>query len=254
MNIFSADTHSIDLERGSTQYLKITDGSQTGLDITGDLSIEAWIKLEQLPSTAGGGFTMIAKYNSVGSQRSYFLHINTSDKLEMIASGDGTNTHRDIITASSATFAGGDVGSWVHVAGTYDLSGNTGILYKNGSSISVNVTNQGTVNSIHDGTSDFTIGVEGDGSNNLFDGLIDEGRIWDDIRTPTEIADNDCTELTGGEANLQGYWKLNNDATDETSNNNDLTEVNSQTYSTDIPSCMEVARRIIIEPIINPNL
>ena len=44
----SANTHSTDLESGSSQYWSITDASQTGLDITGDFSIEGWVKLESL--------------------------------------------------------------------------------------------------------------------------------------------------------------------------------------------------------------
>ena len=68
------------------------------------------------------------------------------------------------------------------------------------------------------------------------DGHFDELRIWTDIRTAQEISDNYQTELVGNEANLVGYWKFNNDLTDETSNSYDLTGVNSPTFSTDIPS------------------
>jgi len=37
------------------------------------------------------------------------------------------------------------------------------------------------------------------------------------------------------EAGLVAYYKFNDSALDETSNNNDLTLVNSPTYSTDVP-------------------
>ena len=42
-------------------------------------------------------------------------------------------------------------------------------------------------------------------------------------------------ELDGDEAGLVGYWKLNNSLLDETSNDNDLTNNNSATFSTDVP-------------------
>jgi hypothetical protein len=42
------NTHSLDLELSSSQYAYITDANQTGLDITGDFTIEAWIKLNRL--------------------------------------------------------------------------------------------------------------------------------------------------------------------------------------------------------------
>jgi len=46
-----AASASIDLERSSSQYLSITDASQTGLDFTGDFTIEGWVKLESSLTT-----------------------------------------------------------------------------------------------------------------------------------------------------------------------------------------------------------
>ena len=61
---------------------------------------------------------------------------------------------------------------------------------------------------------------------------MDEVRIWDDIRTDSEISDNRLKCLVGNEANLQAYWRFDNNPNDETSNGNDLTENNSPTYQT----------------------
>ena len=47
--ILGANTHSIDLESGSSQYLSIADVSQTGLDITGDMTIACAVRVESLP-------------------------------------------------------------------------------------------------------------------------------------------------------------------------------------------------------------
>ena len=68
-----------------------------------------------------------------------------------------------------------------------------------------------------------------------FDGLIDEVRVWNDIRSGAEISANYQQQLTGSEANLVGYWRFNNDLTDETSSNNTLTNNNSATFNTDTP-------------------
>ena len=65
----------------------------------------------------------------------------------------------------------------------------------------------------------------------LFHGFLDEGRVWDDVRTQAEIEANAFCQLTGSEANLKAYWKLNNDYEDSTSGNYDLTAVNSPTFS-----------------------
>ena len=59
------------------------------------------------------------------------------------------------------------------------------------------------------------------------DGTQDEFRIWEDVRTQTEIQANMYAELDGDEAGLVGYWKLNEGtlttAEDSTSNENDGT-------------------------------
>jgi len=64
----------------------------------------------------------------------------------------------------------------------------------------------------------------------VFDGPIDELRIWDDVRTAGEIAANDQAEVAV-EASLIGYWKMDGTigaavslVQDETANNNDLTD------------------------------
>jgi hypothetical protein len=51
---------SLDLERSSSQYAYITDGSQSGLDITGDLSISLWAKFESALGT-NQNYTFISR-------------------------------------------------------------------------------------------------------------------------------------------------------------------------------------------------
>ena len=226
-----ANTHSIDLELSSSQYLSIADGSQTGLDITGDISFEAWVKVEQLPSTAGSAFNLIAK-DDVSSSRAYSLFIDSDDKLKVYYFQN--NSTFTSIFSDAAIVVSGDVGSWVHIATTVDVSAQTAVMYKNSSSVgSTPQTTNAT--SIQNSTAVFTIGANGSPSN-YFDGLIDEVRVWDDIRTSQEISDNYKQEISGGSANLQGYWQFNNDLLDQTTNNNDLTNNGSATFSTDIPT------------------
>lgn len=67
------------------------------------------------------------------------------------------------------------------------------------------------------------------------DAKVDDIRAWSDARTSGEISANYNVELVGNEANLEGYWKVNNAATDETANANNLTLSGSPAYSTDIP-------------------
>lgn len=101
------NTYSIDLERGSSQYGAIVDASQTGLDLSTDFSFETWIKLESLPSVAGGNYSIISKDTT--ADRSYDFGIKTAGedsntKLLLHMDGaDGSTTFTDS-SASPHTF------------------------------------------------------------------------------------------------------------------------------------------------------
>ncbi len=77
---------SLDFELSSSQFAYITDASQSGLDLSSDFTIEAWLNLEQLPSTAGTSFAIVSKDRDASPlDRSYLLEINSSnDKIRII--------------------------------------------------------------------------------------------------------------------------------------------------------------------------
>src|SRR3990167_7449913 len=220
-----ANTYSLDLEAGSSQYAAIADVSQTGLDLAGDMSAEAWVKFESTPG-ASGIYTIISKYQPASNKSYLFYLYNDAGTLNLrfIGSNDGSTDNTVSVTWTPS------VGTWYHTAVT--KSGTTVKFY-------VNAAQQGTDQTIanatlFNGTAQFSIGEAGGGS--FFDGLVDDVRMWSDVRTGTEITNNYQVELAGNEANLVGYWKLNNDYLDETANNNDLTASGSPVFSTDIPS------------------
>ena len=228
-----ANTHSIDLELSSSQYLSIADGDQTGLDLTTDFTLEIWIKLEQLPSTIGDSVALIGKDGAAGD-RSWACKLTSANKLSIFYVADNDATNYTFIESTSAIVVAGDVGSWVHIAVSVDISAKTAVMYKNSSSVDDTVVTANSTTSVGS-TAPFRIGTNRAADSDFFDGLIDEVRVWNDIRTPTEIADNYEKELAGTETGLVGYWQLNNDLLDQTSNDNDLTNNNSATFSTDVP-------------------
>jgi hypothetical protein len=226
-----ANTYSTDLEKSSSQFWSITDAAQTGLDITGDITLEAWVKIESDPGTSGDDAfrAIISKYRGNNDNRSYaFRYWNNSGtkKLTFASSNNGVALQELSVnyTASTAT--------WIHLAISYDASESTAKFYVNGSQQGTDQV--GTQTSIFNGTARFCVGAL-DVEEQWFDGLIDEARVWSDVRTEEEIAANYNKELVGDEANLVGYWKFNNDGLDETSNNNDLTNNASATFSADVP-------------------
>ncbi len=208
-----ANTHSVDLEADSSQYLSVADSAS--LSVTGDMTIEGQVKHESI-----GTSTLVYKTLGAGDQEGYIFY-NTTSLLVLGISSDGIDTTYKWVSWSPS------IATWYHIAAVYDASAGSVDFYVDGTQ--VGTTQTGLPTSIFDSTADFIIGGID------FDGLVDDVRIWDDIRTVTEINDNKSIELVGNEANLVGYWKLNNSLLDETSNNNDLTNNNSAVFSTDIP-------------------
>lgn len=106
-----------DIERGNLAYLNITDAAQSGLDITGDITIGGWVNQEsryQYPPLA-------SKWSNNGNQRGYFLyHDAYQNEWEWAVSSDGTAGG-----TSSAVVSGGSLTStWYFVAAYYDSSAN----------------------------------------------------------------------------------------------------------------------------------
>src|SRR3990167_1669458 len=224
-----ANTNSLDLELSSSQYADRAD--TTSLSITGDLTIECWVKLEQLPSTVGTRFNAVTKYKESTNERSYRLTIeSTNDKPLFVNSSDGTSANTTSAAATTALTAG----VWTHLAVSYNAAAGTCAFYRNGVA---DGTGASLKTSIHDNASRFALGaINTDvAAVEFYDGLIDEVRIWNDIRTATEILTNYQAELLGSEQGLVAYYKLNNVYTDSTTNANDLTASGSPVFSTDVP-------------------
>jgi hypothetical protein len=139
---------------------------------------------------------------------------------------DGTLSNKAIVTSPDTVRAS----QWVHVAGTYD--GTNLSIYLNGT-LSTQTSASITLTSWT--STGLYVGRFGGLDN--FTGLLDEVRLWNITRTSLELASNKDNELTGSEAGLAGYWKLEGDTTlsngrvvakDYTTNKNDL--LNTSVY------------------------
>ena len=214
---------SIDLEKDSSQYLSIADISQTGLDLTVDCSFEAWVKFETIPDANNN--SLITKIGGDGVSYA-FTFVNAAgdnQKIEFYYTANGSTYN--FVDSADLNYT---TGIWTHFAITFIASSATVEFYMNGVSKG---TATGSATSIFNSNSVFKIG----GPSVFLDSLIDEVRVWNDARTDQEIEDNYQTELEGTESNLVGYWKLNDDLLDETSNGNGLTNNNSAVFSSSVP-------------------
>ena len=171
--------------------------------------------------------------SSSQNQRSWWWYYRDQSNQKYlginISNVDGTNAEAMQLLQTLTA------GTWYHIAVTWDASTKTIEYFTNGSSIG---TDTGINTVLFDSDAPFVIGTYNDdaGGTRFYDGLMDDVRAWDDIRTDSEIDNNKAIELCGDEPNLQGYWQLDDDYTDETSNGNDLSAVGSPVFSADIPT------------------
>ena len=225
------NSNSIDLNSNLAQSIYISDSQQIGLDITGDMTIEIWVKLKSAPKN-NETFWLVSKRTHIGDQRAYgfWYEKNSSDitSLRFEVSSNGIGKIPTIVWVTLNT------GIWYHLAVVYDASAGTTDFYINGSQqgtqqfgLDISIFNSSANFQI--GSSDFQSPAE------YFDGFIDEVKIWNIKRTQTEIQNTMNTELTGTEHGLMGYWKFNGNFLDYSPNGNHLTGVNSPTYSSDTP-------------------
>ncbi|TSC63504.1 MAG: RTX toxins and related Ca2+-binding domain [Parcubacteria group bacterium Athens0416_74] len=217
------NTHSIDFESSSSQYLSISDASQTGLDITGDLTIEAWVKLETSTEEY-----FVSKFG-LSNNMSYRLGYDGTGNIVLNITSNGTgstinNLYRPYTLGT---------GTWHHIAVSWTAATSVATFYVDGASIG---TATGNISSIHNGNAPFMIGsYDAFYPTQSTDGLVDDVRVWNIVRTATQISDDMDTELNGNESGLAGYWKLNNSLADTSVNGNTLTNNGTALFSTDWP-------------------
>ena len=187
--------YKIDLDGAATTY---TMGDINELDATSTFTIEAWAIVDDWsPGTnqeifekLTDGSNLIAMW--LEPSGALEIHINNAGA----AKGSYTPTLSD--------------GDCFHFAVVYDGAGVSNSdrlkLYIDGVAVALGFT--GTIPAT---TATMTggFGSDGTGAPGYFDGSLDELRVWSDVRTPTEIADNRLLSMVGNEAGLVAYYQFN---------------------------------------------
>lgn len=181
-------SNGADFELSNSEYLNITDASQSGLDLTGDRSFSLWVKPESTPS---GGDAMAFFYKWGASQAQYgliYVDVSGTRKLRFLGyqTCGGANVNYEWSTGDLST------SSFTHVVVRYDATGHpsgdgTVELFING-------TSQGTVTdgSFTGGancTGAFSLSSLGSGIQWYYDGLMDEVGVWSKWLSDTEVSD-----------------------------------------------------------------
>lgn len=172
---------------------RVEIGNAAIFEITDELTLEAWVK----PDTVQPGWfgRMVDKFSFV-DQQGYNMILN-DDRLFMEVlspTGQSRSVYGSIIKD----------GNWHHVAGTF--SGTQMVLYVDGT---LDNSDSFSPMTISVSSNPLNIGNGNDGNGYLpMGGKIDEVRVWNTVRSATEIAQYKDSCLTGNEPGLVGYWRL----------------------------------------------
>lgn len=214
-----------DFEASSSNRFTIANASQTGLNITGDMSIATWANFESAPSGAFGAMELIGKGfdgNTTRQWRMDIQNISSVPKLQFSASATGSGGAGAIVDFSAWALS-----TWFHIVCLYDASAGSAQFYINASSVG---TATGLPTSIFNGTGITVAGDDGAGGGYL-DGKMDMTGVWSGLLTPTDISDlyNAGAGIqypfaSAGPANLKSY-NTNLKANIKTMNTNVLANV-----------------------------
>ena len=152
------------------EYAKITDNSD--FDITGDLTLSAWIKLSSLGS----------QVHVIDRTSGYDLIISSTNKVIF----GFYQTGLKFVTGATTLVAD----TWYHITGVYD--GTNTLIYLDGVQDAKSTSYTGAIDSV---SSDIYIGSLS-GSSQFFDGLIDSDRVYNVALTAAQILNNYRAELS----------------------------------------------------------
>ncbi len=168
------------------QYTQVPDASN--LDLLTQHTIEVWFKADSFPVLGG----LVGKYHS-NAANGWMLRLHRNSPFASLEIDEAYGSSSNILSTAR----------WYHVAGT--RNGSTVALYLNGNPVALT----GTALFQNNNTNPVTFCVDFlFGGPRYFDGQIDEVRVWSVPLTQAQIQANMFRTLSGSEANLQGYWKL----------------------------------------------
>jgi hypothetical protein len=162
------------------------------LDVTGHLTVEAWVKPDILANDYWFKFIVSKELDGTG--------------YALLATGDCYQFEANTVTGGAANMLRGNTpmafGLWTHVAGVWD--GSEVKLYINGRLDASGADPYAPV------ANNFPlwIGSSPFGNDTIWRGDLDEVRIWAKAKSQSEIQEQMNLSLTGQETGLRGYWRL----------------------------------------------
>lgn len=159
------DETAADFESTASEYLSISDASQSGLDITGDLTFAAWVNFEST-----GTMGIFSKVETAGNNRSYYLYLLTGNSLSFGSYTNGTGASGTTSTVSWTP----STATWYHIIMVYDASEGEVKFFVDGVQQGSTQTGHGT--SIYNGAAPFHIGAWS--TTDFLDAKVQDAIIW----------------------------------------------------------------------------
>ncbi len=160
------------------------------------LTIEAWVK----PNSTKGWQEVFHRQSDTGGNNSITLAVANGTNLYTFINGGKTGATS--IIASNVI----SIDAWNHIAYSWNSSDGSIVLYVNGENVTTGTGSTEPTSAT--GTGKAYIGTLS-GTTEFFSGWIDELRIWNDVRTQTEIIDNMYKEAAANKAGLIAYYNFN---------------------------------------------
>jgi gliding motility-associated-like protein len=179
-----------------TVLVNNSDELQLNVPVGSSFTIEFWMRVVELPLPGNEGY-IIGRYTNTNLMR-YVVRLRETGKLEFHA----TNLTSGIV--SNTVIA---VNKWYHIAVTYTRNGSTpindGKIFINGILDKSSNNMQSLFSSV---SGKMILGGDPVATNRFFNGYLDELRIWNGLRSQTELSNNKCSRFRGDEASLAGLW------------------------------------------------
>jgi hypothetical protein len=167
---------------GSDEYI-LSDA--IGSQYTNKITFAAWVK----PGAIGSNMVIGSEYRyTSANQRGWAVRINTSGKIDVFATSDGSWTSGQNISLTG-TGTALSAGTWAHVAVVIDAATPTAKIYINGS-LDQSGGGTGAGFNIYDSPVGYTLAGYWSGASQVepFNGSLDEPAMWNVELTSTEIA------------------------------------------------------------------
>lgn len=161
------------LTRDNEQFLSLSHQTQSGLAMTGDLTLIGWMKPHRVDAPTK---VLAAKYQYGQNNRAYRLDVRSEGRrLGFIVSPNGRFTKNYILEATFDEPLETD--RWYHVAGVFDAQRRRLTIYLDGDLVATRSVNY---DHIYPASAPFFLGANQEGNEvvQYFDGQLDEWRVY----------------------------------------------------------------------------